>query len=377
MGSQINPLLLKKLEGLSSQLQDKIKTEHDLFPNVSTGEVSNFITKHMLHCNAGRIHQAGLALKRHCDNGGKIFISMSGAGSTFKAGRTICRLIRAGKVAGISVTGANLEESLYLLIAPDCYVHIPDYMELTPKEEKELDHAGLRRITDTFLPEEESVRIVLEPLMKLWRAAEKEGREHLWHEFFFQLFEHNLLQISPEDAEDCWLYQCWRHNIPVTVPGWEDSTMGNIFTWACYNGSHPVLSKYKLEDGPISLRVAKPPVCYMHELAGWYMNITQEYSLAFLQLGGGIAADFPICVVPHLKKDYFGDLSIEEQERLVRTWAGFVEVNTVPMSQGSYTGAEGKEKITWSKLEPDSFRFKVESDYTIAFPLLAALILDM
>jgi deoxyhypusine synthase len=289
-------------------------------------------------------------------------------------GITISELIRAGKIGGISVTGANMEESLYRLFAHAEYAYIPNYDGLTRAQEKELDHRGIRRITDTFLPEDESVRVILPMLMKLWREAEKKGERLLWHEFFFRLFERDMIKIDPAKAEDCWLYQAWKHSIPVFVPGWEDSTMGNIFTQACYKGNHRFLKRFKLPK-PVSKDVVEPGFVYMHRLAEWYMDATEEHQLAFFQLGGGIAGDFPICVVPHLKKDYLADESIDTQEELIPPWAGFIEVFLSPMSAGSYSGAGGKEKITWGKLNPDAFMAQIYGDYTTIFPNIVALVL--
>lgn len=365
----------QKLARLSPALRAKIVTEERKYqPNPST-PVSNWLVRTQLHCNGGKTVDAGLWLKDHCDQGGKIFLTMSGAGSSFQQGILIGELIREGKIAAISVTGANLEESLYRLVAHSCYAYIPDYTTLTRVEEKELDHAGLRRITDTFLPEEESVRIVLPQLEMLWREAEENGERLLWHEYFFRLFERNLITFDPAaNPDDCWLYQAWLHKIPVLVAGPEDSTMGNIFSHACYNGKHDILSKYKLEK-PINPAVVRPTFEYMHMLVEWYMDNTKERGLAFLQLGGGIAADFPICVVPHLKKDFLGEQSIEMQEKIVRSWAGFIEIHTSPMSVGSYSGAGGPEKLTWSKLEIYAYMSQIFGDYMVNFSLIVALIL--
>lgn len=365
----------KKISQLSKGLRRQIITgERQYKPNPET-PVSNFLIQTKRHCSGGRTVDAGLLLRKHCDAGGRIFLTMAGAGSSFQLGITIGELIRAGKIAAISVTGANLEESLYRLVAHSHYAYIPDYAKLTRKQEKELERCGYRRITDTFLPEEESVRVILPELMQLWRKAQKAGKSYLWHEYFFQLLEHNLIRFDPvANTRDCWLYQCWKHNIPVFVGGYEDSTMGNIFTHAAYNGKHPFLAKYRLKK-PINPHVVKSSVCYMHSLAEWYMDSTKKHKHAFLQLGGGIAADFPICVVPHLKKDYLAEQSSQEQERLIPTWAAFVEIVDAHMSYGSYSGAGGDEKITWSKLEPDAPSIQICGDYTEHFPDIAAIIL--
>jgi len=365
----------EKISKLSPSLQAKIKMgEREYTPDPKT-PVTNWLVDRKRHCNGGKTVDAGLWLKQHCDNGGKIFLTMSGAGSSFQQGIDIAEMIRAGKIAAISVTGANMEESLYRLVANSHYAYITDYNELSRQEEKELDRAGLRRITDTFLPEDESVRIVLPKLEMLWREAEQTGKHLLWHEYFFQLFERNLIEFDPTaKKEECWLYEAWRNKIPVFVPGVEDSTMGNVFTYYAYGGTHPFLAKYKQEK-PISPDVVEHSFRYMHRLAEWYMDNTKEKGIAFLQYGGGIAADFPICVVPHLKKDYLADESEDMQEKLIRAWAGFIEIHSSPMSFGSYSGAGFKEKITWSKFEVDAFGMQIFGDYTEHGPDICAIVL--
>ena len=365
-----------KISKLSKELQSQITFDHPTVDD-SMGPITKSLIETKIHCNGGATVRSGLYLRDHLNKGGKMFLTMSGAGSSFQMGKTISKLIIAGKVHGISVTGANMEESLYRYVAHSQYAYIPKYSKLTSDQEEELRKAGLRRITDTFLPEEESVRVVLEPLMSLWRKAQKERKEYHWHEFFFQLFEGGLVQKDSEaKEEECWLYQAWKHKIPVYVPGWEDSTMGNIFTHSCYNREHKFLSNYKL-DKPISKNVVRHNFEYMHHLAEWYVdNATKDSQIAFLQLGGGIAADFPICVVPHLKHDFLFEEAEEVKQKLIQPWAGFIEINSGDMSYGSYTSAGYDEKITWDKFKPGSFGQQIHGDYTAIFPDLVALILN-
>lgn len=176
---------MQKFDSLSSSLREKIVLGERKYTPTPETPVSNWLVDTKRHCNGGRTVDAGLWLRDHCDKGGKIFLTMSGAGSSFQQGIMISEMIRTGKIAAISVTGANLEESLYRLVAHDEYAYIPDYQELTRAEEKELANAGLRRITDTFLPEEESVRILLPEFEKLWRSAEQQNESYFWHEYFF------------------------------------------------------------------------------------------------------------------------------------------------------------------------------------------------
>lgn len=366
----------EKIAKLSSELQKQIFFgDPQVHPDM--GPVTSFLVSKKIHCNGGATVRSGLYLRQHLLNGGKMFLTMSGAGSSFQMGKTISELIRAGKVHGISVTGANMEESLYRYVAHSQYAYIPKYAKLTAEQEEELRTVGIRRITDTFLPEEESVRVVLDALMQLWTQAQEQGKSYLWHEYFFQLFERGLVQKDPEAREeDCWLFNAWKYKIPVYVPGWEDSTMGNIFTHACYTGEHPFLAQYKLEE-PISKDVVKRNFEYMHHIAERYMDTAKSDSrIAFLQLGGGIAADFPICVVPHIKHDFLAEEPDATKDASVQPWACFVEINSGDMSYGSYTAAGYDEKITWDKFAPGSFGQQIHGDYTVIFPDIAALIMN-
>jgi deoxyhypusine synthase len=371
-------MLTEKLGRLTKPLRAMIVTGERDFTKSRYTPISNFLVRTKRHCNGGRAVDAGLWLKKFCMKGGKMFITMSGAGSSFQMGITLSELIRKGFVAGISVTGANLEESLYRLVAHSQYAYIPDYEKLSARQEKELDNVGLRRITDTFLPEDESVRVLLEKFEELWRAAEKKGEARFWHEYFFDicaLIDKGEIAIDPEASlDDCWLYQAWKHGVQIFVPGAEDSTMGNIFAYYSYKGGHPFLEKY-MQEKPISLSVIRYGMEYTHRGANWYMDATKDTGLAFVQLGGGIAADFPICFVPHLKKDFLAGKSVPFQEKMIRPWYAFIEIYSSPTSFGSYSGAGGFEKITWSKLPVNAFIRQIFGDYTTVFPDIAALIL--
>ena len=92
----------------------------------------------------------------------------------------------------------------------------------------------------------------------------------------------------------------------------------------------------------------------------------KDSSVGFFQIGGGIAGDFPICVVPMLHQD----LRLE-----CPCWAYFCQISDSTTSYGSYSGAVPNEKITWGKLEEGTPKFIIESDATIVAPLVFARVL--
>jgi len=320
-----------------------------------SGAVSQFAVRTLKHINGGATLEAALWLKDHLAHGGKLVVTI-----------TLAELIRKNKVHLVSATGANHEESYYRYVAHSHYAHIPRYTELTPEQEAELRDAGLRRITDTFLPEDESVRIMEPHLLKMWQDAQRKGERYFPHEYFRRLFVKKLIKPDPKaNPKDCWTYAAYQKNVPIVIPGFEDSTMGNIFASYTYAGKYRPNKKIVLDP-----TIMKTGVEYFTWLYDWYMKESKNHPIAFLQLGGGIAADFPICVVPSIKHD----LGLHNK---VRDWAGFIEIGSSPMSFGSYSGAGGKEKITWDKLSTKSYYQIIQSDVTVVFPWIAAVLLDL
>ena len=102
-------------------------------------------------------------------------------------------------------------------------------------------------------------------------------------------------------------------------------------------------------------------------LAEWYTQQSAERSIGFFQIGGGIAGDFPICVVPMLRQD------LERDETPL--WGYFCQISDSTTSYGSYSGAVPNEKITWEKLSIDTPKYMIESDATIVAPLIFAYVL--
>jgi len=319
------------------------------------GPVSQFIQDHYKHFNAAALKDAAIAYERRLHEGHKMMITLAGAMSTAEIGKSLAEMIRNEKVHIISCTGANLEEDLYNLVAHNHYKRIPGYRELSSLEEKELLQAGLNRVTDTCIPEEEAFRKIEKQLMNTWHEAQRENARYFPHEFMYKILRSKDFNEHFEiDPRDSWLYAAAEKNLPIIVPGWEDSTCGNIFAAHCIEGTFaPSITKSGIE--------------YMMFLADWYSENSNP-GVGFFQIGGGIAGDFPICVVPMLHQD----LRIKD----VPVWSYFCQISDSTTSYGSYSGAVPNEKITWGKLEPETPKYIIESDATIVAPLIFAYLLD-
>jgi len=320
-----------------------------------TGIISKYIENNFKHFNAAALIDASKAYVKHLDEGGKMMITLGGAMSTAELGKTLAEMIRQDKVQIICCTGANLEEDVFNLMAHSKYVRVPNYRDLTPQQEKELYEQGLNRVTDTCIPEEEAFRHLEKELINVWTEAEKKGERYFPHEFLYKILRSGVLEKNYEiDPKNSWMLAACEKNLPIIVPGWEDSTSGNLFAAAVIREE-------------VKVHVLKTGIEYMTFLTDWYRKNSKGKGIGFYQIGGGISGDFPICVVPMMIQD----LQWEDTP----FWSYFCQISDSTTSYGSYSGAVPNEKITWGKLEPNTPKFIVESDATIVAPLMFAFIL--
>ena len=318
-------------------------------------QITEFLKHHYKHFNAAALIDAADGYVAHMNDGGKMMITLAGAMSTAELGKSLAEMIRQDKVQIISCTGANLEEDIMNLVAHTHYKRVPNYRDLSPQEEWDLLENHFNRVTDTCIPEEEAFRRIQAHLFKVWKDAENAGERFFPHEFMYKMLLNGSLEEYYEiDPKNSWMLAAAEKNIPIVVPGWEDSTMGNIFASYCIKGE-------------LKASTTKSGIEYMMWLADWYVKNSDGKGVGFFQIGGGIAGDFPICVVPM----FYQDMEMED----IPFWSYFCQISDSTTSYGSYSGAVPNEKITWGKLDINTPKFIVESDATIVAPLIFAIIL--
>ena len=323
--------------------------------STSRGPISRFMDTNYLHFNAAAMMDAARGYETHLQDGGKMMITLAGAMSTAELGISLAEMIRQDKVAVISCTGANLEEDIMNLVAHAHYKRVPNYRDLSPQDEKDLLENHYNRVTDTCIPEEEAFRRLQKHIYKVWKDANDKQERYFPHEFMYKiLLSEELKPYYEIDPKNSWMLAAAEKNLPMVVPGWEDSTMGNIF------------ASYVIK-GDIKAATMKSGIEYMACLADWYVKNSGGKGIGFFQIGGGIAGDFPICVVPMLHQDM-------EMEN-IPIWSYFCQISDSTTSYGSYSGAVPNEKITWAKLDINTPKFVIESDATIVAPLIFAWIL--
>lgn len=316
--------------------------------------IRSIMKQHFKHFNAAVCVDAAEAWVAHLQQSGKMLVSLAGAMSTAELGISLAEMIRQDKVHAISCTGANLEEDIFNLVAHNHYIRIPDYRTLSKDEEKTLMEQGMNRVTDTCIPEDTAIRRIEKEILSLWQKADIEKKSYFPYEYMYQLLDLPSIQKAFEiDPKNSWVLAAKQKNLPIIIPGWEDSTLGNIFV------SHVISHDIS------SYHIVKTGLEQMAFLAKWYQEQTNK--IGFFQVGGGIAGDFSICVVPLLRQDLHKDVPL---------WSYFCQISDSTTSFGSYSGAVPNEKITWGKLAIDTPSFIIESDATIVAPLIFLYVLD-
>ncbi|MDA0712917.1 MAG: deoxyhypusine synthase family protein [bacterium] len=317
--------------------------------------VKQFMIHNYRHFNARHVVEASEAYCDQLKKGNKMMITLAGAMSTAEIGISLAEMIRQDKVHAITCTGANLEEDVFNLVAHDSYEHIDNWRTLSAADEMALADRGLNRVTDTCIPEEEALRRIEKVILKYWKKADQSNKSYFPYEFLYQiLLAKELEPFYQIDPKNSWMLAAAEKNLPIYTPGWEDSTLGNIFV-----ANH-------IKGNIKNIHTVKSGLEQMKKLAGWYQEITKDKPIGFFQIGGGIAGDFTICTVPMLAQDL-------KQE--VELWSYFCQISDSTTSYGSYSGAVPNEKITWGKLDTESPKFMIESDATIVAPLMFAYIL--
>ncbi|WAS93742.1 deoxyhypusine synthase family protein [Nannocystis punicea] len=318
--------------------------------------ISEFIRRHYRHFNAAALVDAATAYRAHLDRGGSMLVTLAGAMSTAELGLSLAEMIRQGKVSAISCTGANLEEDVFNLVAHDHYVRVPHYRSLTAQDEQALLERHLNRVTDTCIPEMEAMRRIETAVLAEWERADRAGERFFPHQFMYKILRSGVLKDSFQiDPKDSWLMAAAERDLPMFVPGWEDSTLGNMY------------AGHVIEGHVKNVHTVRTGIEYMVELSKWYTGTSDKSSIGFFQIGGGIAGDFPICVVPMLHQDL--------RRTDVPLWGYFCQISDSTTSYGSYSGAVPNEKITWGKLGVNTPNFIIESDATIVAPLVFAYVL--
>ena len=318
--------------------------------------IVSFLESNFRHFNARETLNAAAGYHRFvAEQGGLMMVSLAGAMSTAEIGKTLAPLIRAGMVHAISATGANIEEDIFNLVGNSRYKLQPDWRYLTMDQDAATLAEGFNRVTDTCIPEDVMLE-VHDALLALWQDAERQGARYFHWEYFYQLIRSGFFESRHDvPLTDSWLVAACQANIPVYTPGAEDSTLGNMFCADVMQG--------KLR----SHNVLKSGTELFADLTQWYLKNDRKHPIGFFQIGGGIAGDFAMCVVPAI---------IQDHNTACKHWQYFCHIGDAVTSYGGYSGCPPNEKVTWHKLDANTENYTINSDAAIVAPLIFLYVIE-
>ena len=318
--------------------------------------VVEFMEKHYRHFNARETLAAAKGYHEFTEKGGLMMVCLAGAMSTAEIGISLAPLIRAGKVHAITTTGANIEEDLFNLFGNSRYKLQPKWRYLTMEDDLKTREEGFNRVTDTCIPEDVMIEIH-EAMRDLWAEAGKKGETHFHWEYFYKLIRSGFFKGKNEvPMENSWLVAACEMDVPVYTAGFEDSTLGNMFCADVMQGkvkSHGVI-RHGTEQ--------------FEHLTNWYYESQKKHDIGFFQIGGGIAGDFAMCVIPALVFDH--------EKKDCKCWSYFCHIGDSTTSYGSYSGCPANEKVSWYKLQPGTPNYTINSDASIVAPLVFEYVLE-
>jgi len=262
----------------------------------------------------------------------KLSIWMSFTGNMISSGNReiIAYLVKNKLIDGITTTAASLEEDVIKCIKPF--------------------HLGAFDIKGEFLLDESIGRIgnILAPMDR-----------YLYFERFFNDFFKKLMKefkgipctyevtremgeyiennpLTKKNYDKSFLYWAWKNKIPVFCPGITDGAMGDLTTF------------FKRKNPKFAIDVTKDN----YELTKLLQNTDKAGCII---LGGGIAKHFLL------------------NSAIFREGFDYsVYITTANEYDGSDSGGNQEEAISWAKIKPNAARVKVVADATLIFPLLIA-----
>jgi deoxyhypusine synthase len=204
-------------------------------------------------------------------------------------------------------------------------------------DDKELHKKGINRLGNIFIPND-CYGIILEekmqPILKdLFKKKQKWSTKDIIWEFGKQI-------EKEKNYEDSIIYWAWKNKIPIYIPGITDGAFGSQI-WMYYQ-----------EHQDITIDLLKDE----QELSDVIFNAKKSGALI---IGGGISKHHVIWW-----NQYKDGLDYA------------VYITTALESDGSLSGAQTREAISWGKIKEKADCININGDATVLLPLMISALFD-
>jgi len=201
-------------------------------------------------------------------------------------------------------------------------------------DDQVLGEQGINRLGSVLVPNESYGIIIEEKIMPVLQELYDEGKKAISTREFCDAIGEFL--GGAEKAEESILYWAHKNNIPVFIPAPTDGSVGSQ-VWS-FNQKHPDFTFDILKDE--------------RELSELVFNANK---MGALMIGGGVSKHHVIWWT-----QFNGGLDYA------------VYITTAPEYDGSLSGAQTREAISWGKLKGDAAHVTIEGDATLILPFMVA-----
>jgi deoxyhypusine synthase len=275
------------------------------------------------------------------------FLTISGAMTVGKMDLIICDMIETGLIHAISSTGALMAHGLVSSIGLKHYKYNPKY------DDTELARRKLNRVTDTLEPEsnldtvEEVIGQVIEQL---------DGSQAISPTILNRLIGKHLAENYPDERGI--LKSAYLHGVPVFVPAFVDSELGNDLY--IHNmkrvraGKKPVLVDLELDSAELIKRV------------------TSAERFGIFTIGGGVPRNNVQNVAPLIEiiNERLGPIYPN------RRFTYGIRICPDRPHFGHLSGCTYSENESWRKAVKDGVYAEIQADATQVWPFLVKYIMD-
>jgi deoxyhypusine synthase len=200
-------------------------------------------------------------------------------------------------------------------------------------DDKELHQQGINRLGNVLVPNECYGDVLEERLQPIIKKLYSEKKVWNVHELIWAFGESIK---DEENAKDTIIYWSWKNKIPIYLPGPLDGAWGAQL-WNFWQ-MHRDFNLNLFEDDQ-----------------DFFIRVTDAKKVGAIMLGGGISKHHVI---------WFN------QFRNGMDYA--IQISTAVEYDGSLSGAQTREAISWGKISEEATHITVEGDVTLILPLIIA-----
>ena len=200
-------------------------------------------------------------------------------------------------------------------------------------DDEKLRENEISRLGNVLVPDECYGLVLEDKLAPMFEEIFKDTLSLSTHEIIDQVG-------ARLDNEDSLLYQCHKHNVPIFVPGITDGSFG-CQLWMYYQMHRKLRIDLFGDEQMLSEMTDEAKETGAIIIGG---GISKHHVIWWNQFRGGL--------------DYA------------------IYLTTAQEFDGSLSGAQIREAVSWGKVKPDAKKMTVEGDATISLPIIIAAVED-